>query len=114
MFSSTGCRPDAPNTRELESVMLKHGTGDNAQRLADEIASRLAGLSSRTTPAARSVRREYSRLLAKAAPGLVVRIALLLARRTGFACRFVAYEIVQQHRAALAGLTPDQLLKLGQ
>jgi len=85
----------------------------DAQRLADEIASRLAELSSRTTPAARSVRREYSRLLAKAPPHLVVRIALLLARRTGFACRFVAYEIVQHHSAASAGLTPGQLLELG-
>jgi hypothetical protein len=43
-----------------------------AQRLANEIASRLAGLSTRTAPAARSVRREYSRLLAKARPDLVV------------------------------------------
>jgi 3-methyladenine DNA glycosylase AlkD len=86
----------------------------DARRLADGIASRLAGLSSRTTPAARSVRREYSRLLAKARPDLVVRVALLLARRTGFACRFVAYEIVQHHSAAFAGLTLDQLLKLGQ
>jgi 3-methyladenine DNA glycosylase AlkD len=84
-----------------------------AQRLANEIASRLAGLSSRTTPAARSIRREYSRLLAKARPELVVRIALLLAQRCEFACRFVAYEIVQHHRAAFAGLTLDQLLKLG-
>jgi 3-methyladenine DNA glycosylase AlkD len=85
----------------------------DAQRLANEIASRLAGLSTRTTPAARSVRREYSRFLAKAPSGLVVRIALLLAKRRDFACRFVAYEIVQHHRAASAGLTTDQLLKLG-
>src|ERR1700691_2936100 len=85
----------------------------DAQRLPNGKASRLAGLSSRTTPAARSVRREYSRLLAKARPDLVVRIALLLARRTDFACRFVAYEIVQCHRGAFAGLTLDHLLKLG-
>jgi 3-methyladenine DNA glycosylase AlkD len=85
----------------------------DAQRLADEIASRLAGLSSSTTPAARSVRREYSRLLAKARPDLVVRIALLLVRRPDFAWRFVAYEIVQHHRAAFAGITLGQLLKLG-
>jgi 3-methyladenine DNA glycosylase AlkD len=85
----------------------------DAHRLAEEIASRLAGLSSRTTPAARCVRREYSRMLAKAGPDLVVRIALLLATRRDFACRFVAYEIVQHHRAAVASLTLDHLLKLG-
>ena len=87
--------------------------GIGAHRFAKEIASRLAGLSSRTTPAARSVRREYSRMLAKAQPDLVVRIALLLAKRRDFACRFVAYEIVQHHRTAVAGLTLDDLLQLG-
>jgi len=87
--------------------------GIGAHRFAKEIASRLAELSSHTTPAARSVRREYSRMLAKSRPELVVRIALLLARRRDFACRFVAYEIVQHHRAAAAGLTLVDLLKLG-
>jgi 3-methyladenine DNA glycosylase AlkD len=52
-------------------------------------------------------------MLAKAGPDLVVRIALLLAGRRDFACRFVAYEIVRYHRAAVAGLTLDDLLKLG-
>ena len=87
--------------------------GIGARRFAKEIASRLAGLSSQTTPAARSVRREYSRMLAKAQPDVVVRIAFLLAKRRNFACRFVAYEIVQHHAAAVAGLTLDDLLKLG-
>jgi 3-methyladenine DNA glycosylase AlkD len=85
----------------------------DADRLAVEIGSRLAGLSSQTTPAARSVRREYSRLLAQVAPDLVVRIALRLASRSGVTCRFVAYEIVQHHKAAFASLTPEGLLKLG-
>jgi 3-methyladenine DNA glycosylase AlkD len=85
----------------------------DAQRLANEIASRLAGLSTRTTPAARAVRREYSRLLAKAPPDMVVRIALLLAKRHDTTCRFVGYEIVQHHRSAFAGLTLGQLSKLG-
>jgi 3-methyladenine DNA glycosylase AlkD len=85
----------------------------DANRFANEIASRLAGLSSRTTPAARTVRREYSRLLAKARADLVVRIALLLAKSGDVTCRFVAYEIVEHHAAAFAGLTLDQLLKLG-
>jgi 3-methyladenine DNA glycosylase AlkD len=85
----------------------------DADRLAVEISSRLTGLSSQTTPAARSVRREYSRLLARAAPDLVIRIALRLASQSGVTCRFVAYEIVQHHKAAFTSLTPEGLLKLG-
>ncbi len=82
-------------------------------QLADEIASRLAALPSQTTPAARSVRREYSRSLAKAPPGAVIRMALRLAQQPQAHCRFVAYEILQHHPAAFASLTPAQLLKLG-
>jgi 3-methyladenine DNA glycosylase AlkD len=59
------------------------------------------------------VRREYSRLLAEVAPEVVIRIALRLANRDGVCCRFVAYEIVQHHKAAFTSLTPEDLLKLG-
>ena len=86
----------------------------DARQLADEIASRLAALSSRTTPAARSVRREYSRLLAKTAPDTVIRVGIGLASRSEFACRFVGYEIVKYHKGAAASLTPSQILELGQ
>ena len=82
-----------------------------ARRLADEIASRLAG--SLNVPEARSIRREYSRSLAQAEPELVIRLALRLADRAGVICRFVAYELVQYHQAAFTSLTLDELLKLG-
>jgi len=85
----------------------------DARRLANEIAARLADLPSRTTPIVRSVRREYSRLLAKAPPDLVIRTALDLANRSDLTCRWFAYEIVDQHKAAFASLTTGQLLKLG-
>jgi 3-methyladenine DNA glycosylase AlkD len=81
-------------------------------QLADEIASRLR-LSSRTTPAARAIRREYSRILAQAEPEMVIGIALRLATQPGVTCRFVAYELVQYHRAAKT-LTLEELVKLGQ
>jgi 3-methyladenine DNA glycosylase AlkD len=82
-------------------------------QFANEIAAKLAGLSSQTTPAARAVRREYSRLLAREDPDLVIRIALRLASGPSATCRFVAYEIVQYHKAASASLTPGQLLQFG-
>src|SRR5580693_7779249 len=84
-----------------------------ARWLADEITSKLNALPSRTTLAVRSIRREYSRLLVSAPPELVIRIALLLARRSDSAFRFFAYEIVQYHKAAFSSLTTAQLLQLG-
>lgn len=60
------------------------------------------------------MRREYSRLLAKAAPEEVIGVAARLAGRPEFGCRFVAYEIVQNHKAAFTSLTLEELLKLGQ
>jgi 3-methyladenine DNA glycosylase AlkD len=92
---------------------LPHIVALDANRVANEIGSRLAGLSSQTTPAARSVRREYSRLLKEVAPDVVIRTALRLSNRDGVTCRFVAYEIVQHHKAAFTSLTLEDLLKLG-
>jgi 3-methyladenine DNA glycosylase AlkD len=84
------------------------------RQIATEIASRLAALSSRSTPMVRAVRREYSRSLAPAPPDLVIRIALDLASRSDFTCRWFAYEIVQHHEGASTNLTTGQLLKLGE
>ncbi len=84
------------------------------QRLANRIAAELDGLPSRTTPAVRSLRREYSRSLADEPPDLVIRVALDLANRGDFSRRFLAYELVQHHPAAFTSLTHDQLLKLGE
>ncbi len=80
----------------------------DAGRIAEEIAARIAGLASSSTPAIRSVRREYSRMLAKAAPDVVMEIAFRLVSR----CRFVAYELVKYRKAVFKGITPDRLLKL--
>jgi 3-methyladenine DNA glycosylase AlkD len=52
-------------------------------------------------------------LLAKASPDVVIRTALRLANRSSVTCRFVAYEIVQYHKA-FSSLTPEELLKLGE
>lgn len=84
------------------------------ERLANEIASRLAELPSHSTPIVRRVRREYSRSLAKAPPELVIRIALDLVGRSDFTCRWFAYEIVERHKGAFANLTTGQLQKLGE
>lgn len=81
--------------------------------MADEIAARLAGLSSRTTPIVRSIRREYSRLLAREEPEVVLEIAFRLAARGESSCRFVAYELLRHHKSAFARLGTEEILKLG-
>lgn len=85
-----------------------------AQKLADEIADRLARLSTRTTPIVRSLRREYSRVLAPLAPEVVIDIALHLAARPDFSCRWVGYELLSHHKSAFARLGAEQILKLGE
>ncbi len=84
----------------------------DADRLADEIASRLAQLPNTTTPMMRCLRREYSLLLSQESSDAVIRIALRLAHRSGAGCRFVAYEILNHHKAAFRSLTVGQLLVL--
>jgi 3-methyladenine DNA glycosylase AlkD len=85
-----------------------------AHRLANDIAAKLAELPSRTTPAVRRLRRDYSRQLSDATPALVIQTALVLVSRADLICRFFAYEIVASHKAAFASLTTSQLLKLGE
>jgi 3-methyladenine DNA glycosylase AlkD len=84
-----------------------------AGRLAAEINSRLASLSSRTAEEMRAIRRHYSQGLAAAKPAFVIRLALHLLRQPDPLCRFVAYEIVTCHKPALDSLGQEQLLKLG-
>jgi len=61
----------------------------------------------------RALRREYSRRLVTAAPEAVVRLALRLVAAGGIERRFMAYELVHHHRAALAGLRVRTLERLG-
>lgn len=102
----------AVTTRIDYLEIMKRDAG--ARRLADEITSKLNALPSRTTPAVRFLRREYSRLLVSATPELVIQIAIRLARHSDSSFRFFAYEIVQFHKAAFSSLTIAQLLQLGE
>ena len=82
-------------------------------RLVKEIVSSITQLPSRTTPALRTLRRKYSRLLTLAPPDLVIEIALRLLKKSPNSCRFVASEIVARHRGAFQALTCQQILELG-
>ena len=87
-----------------------------AQRPADwaaEIRTAIGALPARRVPAVRAVRREYSRRL-KVAPGrAVVQTALRLLDGGDLTDRYVGYELVLFHPAALASLTARDLQRLG-
>jgi 3-methyladenine DNA glycosylase AlkD len=80
--------------------------------LENEIVARLKLLNNRTTQSVRSVRREFSKQLAKAPPELIVDLALKLTRGQTVP-RFFAYELVQHHPTAPRSLKAKSLEELG-
>jgi hypothetical protein len=82
-------------------------------KLQNKVSARVAALTRRDTESLRNVRREFSRRLAKAAPELIVALALNLTRSSDVP-RFLAYELVQHHREALKSLKARALEDLAQ
>jgi len=78
-----------------------------------ELDAALSGMHGAPAARLRALRREYSRRLAAESPESVVRLALRLVARGGIARRFMAYELVHHHRAALVGLRAGMLERLG-
>lgn len=83
------------------------------EALAVEIGTRLRALPSRRTAVVRALRREYSKRLVQVPPGAVVALARRLLDQPGADSRFVAYELVHHHRAALRSLHAKELRQLG-
>jgi 3-methyladenine DNA glycosylase AlkD len=81
--------------------------------LATEIESRLRALPSLNTETARSLRREYSKLIAKSSPEFVVELAARLLDRGSIIHRFTGYELINKHREALGSLRSADLERLG-
>jgi 3-methyladenine DNA glycosylase AlkD len=80
--------------------------------LLDELDGRIAAAPVATAPL-RKLRREYSKRLVSEPARAVLRLAQGLLARDGIARRFVAYELVHHHPAALASLGPRDLERLG-
>jgi 3-methyladenine DNA glycosylase AlkD len=89
------------------------GTTSSAKQVAADIRARVQALAFPSTANIRNVRREFSRLIAKAEPEFVLDLAFLLMALPEFEFRFIAYELVQNHRAAFATLDAPTLEKLG-
>ncbi len=81
-----------------------------------EIDGRLRALPSPKIENLRAVRREFSKHLAKTSPQVLIAVALRLLEldRNGTGYRFVAYELVCHHRAALGSLGEKELELFGQ
>jgi 3-methyladenine DNA glycosylase AlkD len=83
-----------------------------SEDFASEIAERIRALPTTKTDDVRAVRREFSKRLAKSPAAFVIEIALRLLREPAIH-RFVAFELVQHHRAAASSLRQKELELFG-
>jgi 3-methyladenine DNA glycosylase AlkD len=83
--------------------------------LIKEIDARIRALPDLKTENVRAVRREFSKRLAKTSSQIVISLSLHLVQldRPGFEYRFVAYELVCHHKAAMRSLGEKELELFG-
>jgi 3-methyladenine DNA glycosylase AlkD len=81
--------------------------------LAEEIDERLSSAKNSTTAELRGIRKEFTHRLKDAAPHVVIELAGLLIDVHHIHYRFVAYELIHHHPAALSHLNAWQLEQLG-
>ena len=81
--------------------------------LGAEIIKRLRALAVRKVAPLRALRREFSKRVAKHSAQAVVALGLLLLEQEGLETRFIAYELVCHHRAALRSLGARELEQFG-
>jgi 3-methyladenine DNA glycosylase AlkD len=85
----------------------------NHRTRASELERRIASLPLANTPSVRRVRREFSRVLSPETPQVVLDFARLLLSRQDPILRFVAYELVSQHKPTFATISSKQIVELG-
>jgi len=86
---------------------------NSVKAITKEIQARINALPVLKTQDVRAVRRDFSKRLAKADSDFVLKLALNLLKLSAFEFRFIAYELVQHHRAAVSSLDGATLEKLG-
>ena len=83
----------------------------DATTLLTEVISRIK-TTAHTTPALRTLRREYTRRIRDAEPRSVIRLALDL-QKAGVVHRFFSDELIANHKGAMEALTRADVEKLG-
>jgi hypothetical protein len=82
-------------------------------RIVSQIQSEVAALPIMSAESLRSLRRGLSKQVAHECPEVIVGIGFSLVGIPGFAYRFLAYEMILSHKAALSGLGPGDVQRLG-
>jgi 3-methyladenine DNA glycosylase AlkD len=95
----------------MAALPKRRRTGAGIPALAGEIEARIRPEA--PVAAVRALSREYSLRLRDAPPAFVIGLALRLSRVRITRHRFIAYELVRHHPAALARLGARQLERLG-
>ena len=83
----------------------------NPDTLSAAIDAAIRALSQADVPHIRAVRKKYSTQLADAGAGFILDLARRLQRRYGH--RWVAYELIRYHEAALSAIGPAELEEFG-
>ena len=84
----------------------------DAKTVASEIDAKIRALPHRNTPGVRAVRRKYSRMLKQTSAEFMLELARILFKDYG--CRWVTYELIQNHRAAFQRIGEAELEEFGQ
>lgn len=82
------------------------------EEIAAEIDAEIRALPVRNTPNERAIRRKYSQLLKQASPEFVRDVASKLLK--DYSYRWIAYELIANHREALRQIGEADLEELGQ
>lgn len=82
-----------------------------AIEIASELDSEIRALSVRNTPNERAIRRKYSRILKQTDPEFILDLARELLYNCGY--RWLAYELIQNHRAAFQSIGEGELEEFG-
>ena len=84
----------------------------HAKRLAAEIDGEIRALPLQNTPSVRAIRRKYSQQFEQASREFILDLARELLEAYGQ--RWVAYELIRDHKAAFQGIGAAELEELGQ
>jgi len=98
---------------EVQQHRMSRESKEQIALVVSQIETGVEGLRVMNAQNLRRLRRRFSRLVARANPEVVVGIGLRLVETPGFAFRFLAYEMILMHKAALSSLGPKDVLHLG-
>ncbi len=97
--------------RQRTNIADIQRTAADIQRTAAEIHAEISALPVKNTPAERAIRRKYSQQLDQATPEFILSLARELFR---YDYRWLAYELIQCHKAAFQRIGKAELEEWGQ